>query len=59
MIKKSNTKNNKNQFINLPVLETHERGKNDKLLQYKHIIEQKDNEIIESVWRKWAKESGF
>ena len=53
------TKNNKNQFINLHVLETHERDKNDKLLQYRHIRGQRDNEILESVWRKWATESGF
>ena len=53
------TKNNKNQYINLHVLETHERDKNDKSQTYKHPTGQRDNEILEAVWRKWAKESGF
>ena len=53
------TKNNKNQFVNLHVLETHERDKNDKLQTYKYPTGQRDNEILEAVWRKWASESGF
>ena len=53
------TKNDKNQLINLHILETHERDKNDKLQTYKYPIGQRDNEILEAVWRKWAKESGF
>lgn len=52
-------KNDKNQFVNLHILETHERDKNDKLQIYKHPIGQRDNEILEAVWRKWATESGF
>ncbi|MEE1885309.1 hypothetical protein [Pedobacter flavus] len=52
-------KNKKNQFINLHILETHERDKNDLLQTYKYPIGQRDNEILEAVWRKWAKESGF
>ncbi|GAA4317720.1 hypothetical protein GCM10023184_01510 [Flaviaesturariibacter amylovorans] len=53
------TKSYKNQFINLHILETHERDKNDKLQTYKHRSGQRDNEILEVVWRKWAKVSGF
>lgn len=53
------TKNDKNQFINLHILETHERDKNDKLQTYKYPTGQRDNEILEAVWRKWAIESGF
>jgi hypothetical protein len=52
-------KNKKNQFINLHILETHERDKNDKLQTYKYPVGQRDNEILEAVWRKWATESGF
>jgi uncharacterized protein YcfL len=50
---------NKNKYINLHVLETHERDKNDKLQTYDYPMGQRDNEILEAVWRKWAKESGF
>lgn len=49
----------KNQFVNLHVLETHERDKNDKLQTYKHPKGRRDNEILEAVWRKWARDSGF
>jgi hypothetical protein len=52
-------KNKKNQYINLHILETHERDKNDKLQTYKYPTGQRDNEILEAVWRKWAKECGF
>jgi len=52
-------KNKKNQFVNLHILETHERDKNDKLQTYKYPIGQRDNEILEAVWKKWATESGF
>lgn len=52
-------RSNKNQYINLHVLETHERDKDDKLQIYKHQKGQRDNEILEAVWRKWALESGF
>lgn len=53
------TKSNKNKFINLHVLETHERDKDEKLQNYKYSTGQRDNEILEAVWRKWAKDSGF
>lgn len=52
-------KSNKNQYINLHVLETHERDKNDNLQTYKYPTGIRDNEILEAVWRKWAIESGF
>ena len=51
--------NDKNQFINLHILETHERDKNSKLQTYKNPTGLRDNEILEAVWRKWATESGF
>jgi hypothetical protein len=52
-------KSDKNQYINLHVLETHERDKDEKLQTYKYPTGQRDNEILEAVWRKWAIESGF
>jgi hypothetical protein len=52
-------KNKKNKLINLHILETHERDKNVKETRYDNIIGQRDNEILEAVWRKWAAESGF
>lgn len=52
-------KNNKNQLINLHILETHERDKDNKLQTYKNPTGLRDNEILEVVWRKWATESGF
>lgn len=52
-------KNNKNQNINLHIFETHERDKDDKSQTYKNSKGQRDNEILEAVWRKWAVESGF
>lgn len=48
-----------NEFVTLHVLETHERDKDDKLQTYKFPVGQRDNEILEAVWKKWAKESGF
>lgn len=48
-----------NEFVTLHILETHERDKNDKLQTYKFPVGQRDNEILEAVWKKWAKESGF
>ena len=51
------TKNNR--FVNLHVLETHERDKDDRLQTYKNRQQLRDNEILEAVWRKWATESGF
>lgn len=52
-------KNNKNQLINLHILETHERDKDNKLQTYKNPTGLRDNEILEVVWRKWATQSGF
>ena len=52
-------KNKKNKLVNLHILETHERDKNDILQQYAHVTGERDNEILEAVWRKWAAESGF
>ena len=52
-------KQDKNQFINLHVLETAERDKNTKLQTYKNPKGLRDNEILEEVWRKWATESKF
>jgi len=52
-------KNKKNKFVNLHISETHERDKNDKLQTYNHPVGQRDNEILEAVWSKWAAESGF
>ncbi|MGJ8594139.1 MAG: hypothetical protein ACSHXF_16440 [Aquaticitalea sp.] len=49
----------KNKFINLHILETHERDKDDKLQTYKYQIGYRDNEILKAVWKKWAAESGF
>jgi hypothetical protein len=49
----------KNKYINLHILETHERDKNDKLQTYKNPKGLRDNEILEEVWRIWAQESGF
>jgi hypothetical protein len=52
-------KNDKNQLINLHILETHERDKDTKLQTYKNPKGRRDNEILEAVWRKWSKESEF
>jgi hypothetical protein len=50
---------NNNQYINLHVLETHERDKNVTLQTYNHPTSIRDNEILEAVWQKWRKDSGF
>jgi hypothetical protein len=42
----------------LHTYETHERDKDDKMQITKHSA-QRDNEILEAVWRKWALDSGF
>jgi hypothetical protein len=52
-------RSSKNQYIYLHILESHERDKDTKFLQYENIKGLRDNEILEAVWRKWAKESGF
>jgi tetrahydromethanopterin S-methyltransferase subunit G len=52
-------KSQKNKRISLHIMETHERDKNLKLQTYKHPKGLRDNEILEAVWRKWAKDSGF
>lgn len=48
-----------NSDINLHILETHERDKDDRLQTYKYPQGLRDNEILEVVWRKWANDSGF
>jgi hypothetical protein len=48
-----------NQYINLHILETEERDKDVQYFTYSHPKGLRDNEILEAVWRKWAKESGF
>lgn len=53
------SKNKLNKYINLHILETHERDKNLILQTYKYPTGQRDNEILEAVWRKWAMDSGF
>jgi len=52
-------KDEKNRTINLHVFETHERDKNEKFQTYDYEKGLRDNEILEAVWKKWAKESGF
>jgi hypothetical protein len=49
----------KNKFINLHILETHERDKDPISLTYTYPKGLRDNEILEAVWRKWAMDSGF
>jgi len=51
--------NIKNRFLNLHILETHERDKDIKFQTYKYKKGLRDNEILEAVWRKWAEDSGF
>lgn len=48
-----------NKFVTLHIMETHERDKNDNLQTYDHPRGLRDNEILEAIWRKWAKESSF
>lgn len=48
-----------NKLINLHILETQERDKDDKLQTYTYPKGLRDNEILEAVWRKWSTESGF
>ncbi|RFZ92866.1 hypothetical protein D0C36_15865 [Mucilaginibacter conchicola] len=48
-----------NRLIDLHVLETAERDKDLIYLTYSHPKGLRDNEILEAVWRKWAKDSGF
>jgi len=49
----------KNKLVNLHILETHERDKNEKKQTYNNPTGLRDNEILESVWHKWTIESGF
>jgi hypothetical protein len=49
----------KNKYVNLHILETHERDKDIKFQTYTHDKGFRDNEILQAVWEKWAKESGF
>lgn len=52
-------KQDKNKYINLHIYETHERDKNEKTQTYNFEKGVRDNEILEAVWKKWAKDSGF
>lgn len=52
-------RNKKNQDITLHIMETHERDKNLNFLSYTNPIGQRDNEILEVVWKRWAEESEF
>ncbi|CAM3838474.1 MULTISPECIES: hypothetical protein [Flavobacterium] len=52
-------KNELNKYINIHVLETHERDFNKKTQNYDNQIGYRDNEILEQVWKKWINESGF
>ncbi|RED26324.1 hypothetical protein BD847_0241 [Flavobacterium cutihirudinis] len=52
-------KSNKNKQINLHILETHERDKNNQLQSYKYPKGLRDNEILQAVWKKWTLDSGF
>lgn len=49
----------KSRDIHIHILETHERDKDIELQNYSNPKGLRDNEILEQVWRKWAKESGF
>jgi hypothetical protein len=51
--------NKSNKYINLHILETLELDKDLELHVYNHPSGQRDNEILEAVWSKWAKDSGF
>jgi hypothetical protein len=48
-----------NKKIILHIYETHERDKNLVAQTYIHPKGQRDNEILEAVWKKWAKDSDF
>jgi hypothetical protein len=52
-------KSERHHCINLHVLETHERDFDTNNQTYKYSKGFRDNEILETVWRKWAKECGF
>ncbi len=53
------SKSKQNEIVTLHVLETHERDFDRKFQTYKHPKGLRDNEILEMVWKTWAKESGF
>lgn len=52
-------KSEKYKNVNIHVLETHERDKDEKKQSYNNPKGIRDNEILEAVWNKWAIESGF
>ena len=52
-------RNKRNKLVELHILETHERDKDTKLQKYVNPHGLRDNEILEEVWTKWARESGF
>jgi hypothetical protein len=51
--------NEKNKLIKLHVFETHSRDWNVAKMSWANDPGVRDNEILEAVWKKWAKESGF
>lgn len=53
------SKSSFNKLINLHILETIERDKNTEFGTFSHPVGLRDNEILEAVWKKWAKDSGF
>lgn len=46
-------------YVNLHILETHERDKDPIMGTYDNLIGFRDNEILEAVWENWAIKSGF
>lgn len=51
--------NKQNSNIELHLLETHERDKDEITGTYLNPIGLRDNEILETVWKNWAIDSGF
>jgi hypothetical protein len=48
-----------NESVNLYVLETADRGFDSRTGTFRHTGDLSDNFILMSVWKQWAKESGF
>ena len=49
----------KHELATLHMLETHERDKDEIHQTYSHPTGIRDNEILEAIWTKWSKDSGF
>lgn len=52
-------KSENNKYVNLYVMETYDRGLNEKKGTLKNTGDLSDNNILKTVWEIWAKESGF